>query len=151
MTDKVALVTGASRGIGRAIALALGKSGVTVVGTATSDGGAQAITEGFAAEGIAGEGMKLDVSSADSVSEVIKAITEKYGAPAILVNNAGITKDNIMMRMKDEEWFDVIDTNLNSLYRLTKACLRGMTKARWGRIINISPGVGAMGKPGTAN
>ncbi|MBD2859667.1 3-oxoacyl-ACP reductase FabG [Spongiibacter sp. KMU-158] len=151
MTDRVALVTGASRGIGRAIALALGKSGYTVVGTATSDAGAQSISEGLAAEGIKGQGMTLDVSSSESVDAVIKAIGEQYGAPAVLVNNAGITKDNIMMRMKDEEWFDVIDTNLNSLYRLSKACLRGMTKARWGRIINISSVVGAMGNAGQAN
>ena len=151
MSDKVALVTGASRGIGKAIALALGESGMTVIGTATSASGAQAITERFAEQGVTGCGMALDVSSSESVDAVLKAIAEQYGPVTVLVNNAGITKDNIMMRMKEEEWFDVIDTNLNSLYRIAKACLRGMTKARWGRIINISSVVGSMGNAGQAN
>ncbi|MDX1505968.1 MAG: SDR family NAD(P)-dependent oxidoreductase, partial [Spongiibacter sp.] len=114
MTDKVALVTGASRGIGKAIALALGNAGVTVVGTATSEAGAQAISETFAGASIKGRGMMLNVASAESVDEVFKAISAEFGAPTILVNNAGITKDNIMLRMKEDEWFDVIDTNLNS-------------------------------------
>lgn len=151
MSDKVALVTGASRGIGRAIALALGEAGYTVVGTATSPAGAESISAGFAEGGIKGCGMVLDVASSESVDQVLKAIGESYGAPVVLVNNAGITKDNIMMRMKEEEWFDVIDTNLNSLYRIAKASLRGMTKARWGRIINISSVVGSMGNAGQAN
>ncbi|MGB1906137.1 MAG: SDR family NAD(P)-dependent oxidoreductase, partial [Spongiibacter sp.] len=151
MTDKVALVTGASRGIGKAIALALGNAGVTVVGTATSEAGAQAISETFAGASIKGRGMMLNVASAESVDEVFKAISAEFGAPTILVNNAGITKDNIMLRMKEDEWFDVIDTNLNSLYRVVKASLRGMTKARWGRIVNISSVVGAMGNAGQSN
>ena len=151
MTDKVALVTGASRGIGKAIALALGKTGVTVVGTATSEAGAQAISDTFSSESIKGRGMMLNVASAESVDEVFKAISAEFGAPTILVNNAGITKDNIMLRMKEDEWFDVIDTNLNSLYRVAKASLRGMTKARWGRIVNISSVVGAMGNAGQSN
>ena len=151
MSDKVALVTGASRGIGKAIALELGKAGMTVVGTATSESGAQAIGERFAEHGVTGCGMALDVSSSESVDAVLKAVAEQYGPVTVLVNNAGITKDNIMMRMKEEEWFDVIDTNLNSLYRIAKASLRGMTKARWGRIINISSVVGSMGNAGQAN
>lgn len=151
MSEKVALVTGASRGIGKAIALELGKAGMTVVGTATSESGAQAISERFAEYGVTGTGMALDVSSSESVDAVLKAIAEQYGSVTVLVNNAGITKDNIMMRMKEDEWFDVIDTNLNSLYRIAKASLRGMTKARWGRIINISSVVGSMGNAGQAN
>ncbi|EIF43244.1 3-ketoacyl-(acyl-carrier-protein) reductase [gamma proteobacterium BDW918] len=151
MTAKVALVTGASRGIGQAIAIAIGNMGYQVIGTATTDGGADAITENFKASGISGVGMMMNVSNTESVDATLKAITEQFGAPAVLVNNAGITKDNLMLRMKDDEWYDVIDTNLNSLYRLSKACLRGMTKARWGRIINISSVVGAMGNAGQTN
>ena len=151
MSDKVALVTGASRGIGKAIALALGKAGMTVIGTATSPSGAEAISERFAEQSVTGCGMALDVSSSESVDAVLKAVAEQYGPVSVLVNNAGITKDNIMMRMKEDEWFDVIDTNLNSLYRIAKASLRGMTKARWGRIINISSVVGSMGNAGQAN
>ena len=151
MSDKVALVTGASRGIGKAIALALGKAGMTVIGTATSPSGAEAISERFAEQSVTGCGMALDVSSSESVDAVLKAVAEQYGPVTVLVNNAGITKDNIMMRMKEDEWFDVIDTNLNSLYRIAKASLRGMTKARWGRIINISSVVGSMGNAGQAN
>ncbi|MBQ0760037.1 MAG: 3-oxoacyl-ACP reductase FabG [Gammaproteobacteria bacterium] len=151
MTAKVALVTGASRGIGQAIAVAVGKLGYLVVGTATSQGGADSITAHFREAGIEGVGMMLNVTDSTSVDTVVKSIAEQYGAPAVLINNAGITKDNIMLRMKDDEWYDVIDTNLNSLYRLSKACLRGMTKARWGRIVNISSVVGAMGNAGQAN
>ncbi|WP_372764886.1 3-oxoacyl-ACP reductase FabG [Litorivivens sp.] len=151
MSDKIALVTGASRGIGKAIALSLAEQGMIVVGTATTDGGAEAITAYLKEAGNAGCGMTLNVADTDSVEAVIKAINTQFGAPTVLVNNAGITKDNIMMRMKEEEWFDVIDTNLNSLYRLSKACLRGMTKARWGRIVNISSVVGSMGNAGQAN
>ncbi|MBB5188494.1 3-oxoacyl-[acyl-carrier protein] reductase [Zhongshania antarctica] len=151
MTAKVALVTGASRGIGQAIAIAIGNMGYQVIGTATTDGGADAITAHFKASGINGVGMMMNVSNSESVDATLKAITEQFGAPAVLVNNAGITKDNLMLRMKDDEWYDVIDTNLNSLYRLSKACLRGMTKARWGRIINISSVVGAMGNAGQTN
>lgn len=151
MSDKVALVTGASRGIGQAIADALGKLGYTVVGTATSDSGAAGITAHFAEKGIKGVGMALNVTDSAAVDAVVQAINEQFGAPSILVNNAGITRDNILMRMKDEEWNDVIDTNLNAIYRVTKACLRGMTKARWGRIVNISSVVGSMGNAGQSN
>lgn len=149
--DKVALVTGASRGIGRAIAEQLGAEGYTVVGTATTAGGADAITDYLQAGGWAGAGVTLDVSDAAAVDETIKGIGERFGAPLVVVNNAGITRDNILMRMKPEEWQAVLDTNLSSLYRVSKACLRGMTKARWGRIINITSVVGAMGNIGQSN
>jgi 3-oxoacyl-[acyl-carrier protein] reductase len=149
--QKVALVTGASRGIGRAIAEKLAADGYTVVGTATSDGGAQSISAYLKEAGNAGCGMTLDVADADSVSSVIKEIAAQYGAPLVLVNNAGITRDNLLMRMKADEWSDVIDTNLNALYRVSKACLRGMTKARWGRIVNITSVVGSMGNMGQSN
>ncbi|MFJ5297055.1 3-oxoacyl-ACP reductase FabG [Pseudomonas sp. NPDC088368] len=148
---KVALVTGASRGIGQAIALELGRNGAIVVGTATSEAGAEKITAYFKENGIEGFGLALDVGSDESVSAVLAQITERVGAPLILVNNAGITRDNLMMRMKDDEWHDVINTNLTSLYRLTKGVLRGMTKARWGRIISIGSVVGAMGNAGQVN
>ena len=148
---KVALVTGASRGIGRAIAQALAEAGHTVVGTATSDGGAAQITEYLHAMGNAGCGMTLDVAEPESVAGVVQAVTEQLAAPLILVNNAGITRDNILLRMKEQEWQEVIDTNLNALYRVCKACLRGMTRARWGRIINITSVVGAMGNSGQSN
>ena len=149
--SKVALVTGASRGIGKAIAEKLSADGYTVVGTATSDGGAENISAYLKAAGNAGRGMRLDVSDDDSVAEVIKQISAEYGAPLVLVNNAGITRDNILMRMKADEWSDVIDTNLNAIYRVSKACLRGMTKARWGRIVNITSVVGSMGNMGQSN
>jgi 3-oxoacyl-[acyl-carrier protein] reductase len=148
---KVALVTGASRGIGRAIATLLGRQGLIVIGTATTEAGAQAISAHFNESGISGTGMLLNVTDNNAVENVVKAITERFGAPAILVNNAGITRDNLLMRMKEEEWNEVIDTNLNSVYRVTKACLRNMTKARWGRIVNISSVVGSMGNAGQAN
>lgn len=151
LQGKVALVTGASRGIGQAIALELGRMGATVIGTATSESGAQKISEYLKDNGIQGSGMVLDVSNDESVTAVVEAIQKESGAPAIVVNNAGITRDNLLMRMKDDEWFDVVNTNLNSLYRLSKAVLRGMTKARWGRIINIGSVVGAMGNAGQTN
>ncbi|MDH0748107.1 3-oxoacyl-ACP reductase FabG [Pseudomonas sp. GD03842] len=151
LQGKVALVTGASRGIGRAIALELGRNGATVVGTATSEAGAEKITAYFKENGVEGFGLALDVGNDESVSAVLAQITERVGAPLILVNNAGITRDNLMMRMKDDEWHDVINTNLTSLYRLTKGVLRGMTKARWGRIISIGSVVGAMGNAGQVN
>lgn len=148
---KVALVTGASRGIGKSIAQGLAAAGFTVVGTATTDGGASNISAYLAEAGNAGCGMTLNVSDEASVSDVIKAIAEQFGAPLVLVNNAGITRDNILMRMKADEWNDVIDTNLSALYRVSKACLRGMTKARWGRIVNITSVVGSMGNIGQSN
>ena len=147
--SRVALVTGATRGIGAAIAQELAKAGHTVVGTATSDVGAETITSHLSEWG--GLGMRLDVSDSEAVKTAIAEIAEQHGAPTILVNNAGITRDNLMMRMKDEEWADVIGTNLNPLFTVSKACLRGMTKARWGRIINIGSIVGATGNPGQVN
>lgn len=151
LQGKVALVTGASRGIGQAIAFELGRQGAIVIGTATSEAGAARIGEALKAQGIQGAGLMLDVANSESVEAVLEQIQKDFGAVAILVNNAGITRDNLMLRMKDEEWFDVINTNLNSLFRLSKAVLRGMTKARWGRIINIGSVVGAMGNAGQAN
>ena len=148
---KVALVTGASRGIGRAIAEALAVDGYLVVGTATSEKGAEAITSYLAERDNGGCGMVLDVVDANSVTAVVKLITERFQAPLILVNNAGITRDNILMRMKHDEWDDVIQTNLSALYRVSKACLRGMTKARWGRIVNITSVIGSMGNAGQSN
>ncbi|AYF86070.1 3-oxoacyl-ACP reductase FabG [Pseudomonas sp. JS3066] len=151
LQGKVALVTGASRGIGQAIALELGRQGAVVIGTATSSSGAERIAEFLKDNGIEGAGLVLDVSNDESVASTLEHIQQHLGQPLILVNNAGITRDNLMLRMKDDEWFDVINTNLNSLYRLSKAVLRGMTKARWGRIINIGSVVGAMGNAGQTN
>lgn len=148
---KVALVTGATRGIGKAIALELGRQGLTVVGTATSDKGAESISGYLQEAGIVGKGLCLDVASAESVDTVLKAIQDEFGAVTVLVNNAGITRDNIMMRMKDDEWDSVLNTNLTSVYRVVKGCLRGMTKARWGRIISVSSVVASMGNAGQAN
>ena len=149
LKGKVALVTGASRGIGAAIADGLAADGATVIGTATSDSGAAKISERLGKFG--GTGMTLDVTSADSVARLLDNIQKDFGAPWILVNNAGITKDNLLMRMSDDEWLDVVNTNLSAVFRLSKACLRGMTKARSGRIINISSVVGAMGNAGQTN
>ena len=145
---KIALVTGASRGIGRAIAETLVARGAKVIGTATSESGAQAISDYLGANG---KGLMLNVTDPASIESVLENIRAEFGEVDILVNNAGITRDNLMMRMKDDEWHDVIDTNLNSLYRLSKGVLRGMTKARWGRIINIGSVVGAMGNAGQVN
>ncbi|HSH30427.1 MAG TPA: 3-oxoacyl-ACP reductase FabG [Thiohalobacter sp.] len=147
----IALVTGASRGIGQAIALTLGRRGATVIGTATSERGADAIRNTFSSEGIEGAGRVLDVTDAGGVDALVKSIADEFGTPAILVNNAGITRDNLLMRMKPEEWDAVIDANLNSVFRLSRACLRGMMKARQGRIINIASVVGVSGNPGQAN
>lgn len=151
LQGKVALVTGASRGIGQAIALELGRQGAIVIGTATSASGAECIAETLKANGVEGAGLVLDVSNDESVATTLEHIQQHLGQPLILVNNAGITRDNLMLRMKDDEWHDVINTNLNSLYRLSKAVLRGMTKARFGRIINIGSVVGAMGNAGQVN
>ncbi len=148
---KIALVTGASRGIGKAIALELSRRGAVVVGTATTESGADAITTYLKEAGNAGRGFALNVADAASIESTLAAITSEVGTPLILVNNAGITKDNIMLRMKDEEWDGVINTNLTSIYRMSKACLKGMTKERWGRIISISSVVGSMGNAGQAN
>ncbi len=148
---KVALVTGASRGIGKAIADALGAQGAMVIGTATTSKGADAISARFEEAGISGEGMCLDVSDEASVDAVLGEIIDRFGAIAILVNNAGITRDNLLMRMKPEEWDSVINTNLSSIYRLSKACLRAMMKAKSGRIINIASVVGASGNAGQTN
>ena len=148
MTKQIALVTGASRGIGRAIAERLADDGFFVVGTATSNGGADAISDYL---GDNGKGIKLDVADADSIAAVIKTINDDFGVPTVLVNNAGITRDNLLMRMKDDEWDDIINTNLTSVFRMSKAVLRGMMKAKTGRIINISSVVGFTGNAGQAN
>lgn len=144
-------MTGASRGIGRAIALALGQAGATVVGTATSALGAEAITKALSEAGADGAGKALDVNDTDMIAEVLKSMEASCGAPSILVNNAGIARDNLLMRMSEEEWDAVVDTNLKSVYRLSKACMRPMMKARKGRIISITSVVGATGNPGQAN
>jgi 3-oxoacyl-[acyl-carrier protein] reductase len=147
---KVALVTGATRGIGKAIALQLASQGAVVIGTATSESGAATISA-YLADAGTGKGMVLNVTDSDSVTSTLKELVSEFGAPTILVNNAGITKDNLLMRMKEDEWDAVIDTNLNSIFRLTKGCLRGMTKAKWGRVVNISSVVGSMGNMGQTN
>jgi len=149
--SKVVLVTGASRGIGAAIADTLGESGYTVIGTATTTSGADSISQRFVDKGILGAGMPLNVTDPDSINALLQSVVENFGAPTVLVNNAGITKDNILMRMKEDEWLDVINTNLNAVFRLSKACVRPMTKARWGRIVNISSVVGSMGNGGQSN
>ncbi|MHB1075795.1 3-oxoacyl-ACP reductase FabG [Thiobacillus sp.] len=151
LEGQVALITGASRGIGQAIALALGNAGATVIGTATSDKGAQTISDYLAAANIKGSGMKLNVTDAAEVDAVIVAVEKDFGAIGILVNNAGITRDNLLMRMKDEEWDDILATNLTSVFRLSRAVLRAMMKARSGRIISIASVVGAMGNAGQTN
>ena len=151
LNGQVALVTGASRGIGRAIALELGKQGATVVGTATTDAGAAAITEYLAAAGIKGAGFALNVNDAAQADAVVGAVQKQFGDITVLVNNAGITRDNLLMRMKDEEWDDILETNLKSVFRLSKLVLRAMMKARTGRIINITSVVGAMGNAGQTN
>lgn len=148
---KVALVTGSTRGIGRAIALELARQGATVVGTATTDTGAASITAALAEAGGAGAGMALDVNSSEQAQRVVDATQERFGPISILVNNAGITRDNLVLRMKDEEWDDILSTNLKSVYRMSKLVLRSMMKARDGRIVNIGSVVGAMGNAGQAN
>ena len=150
LADRVCLVTGATRGIGKAIASALAEQGATVFGTATSENGAQTIST-YLEEAGKGQGMVLDVNDADQVAEVVSNISEQAGPPEILVNNAGITRDNLLLRMKQDEWDDIMSTNLRSVFLTCKACLRGLTKARYGRIINISSVVGATGNAGQSN
>jgi 3-oxoacyl-[acyl-carrier protein] reductase len=151
LSNEIALVTGASRGIGKAIAAVLGSRGATVIGTATSENGAQGITATLSASGYKGAGKVLNVTDPDSITALMKNIQEEFGAPTILVNNAGITRDNLLMRMKDDEWDAVIETNLTSAFRMSKACLRGMMKAKHGRIVTITSVIGATGNPGQAN
>jgi 3-oxoacyl-[acyl-carrier protein] reductase len=148
MDKKIAIVSGASRGIGRAIAEKLAADGFFVIGSATSEHGAAAIS---AYLGEQGKGFKLNVADAASIEAFIKSVSDEFGTPAVLVNNAGITRDNLLMRMKDEEWDDIINTNLTSIFRMSKAVLRDMMKVRYGRIINISSVVGATGNAGQAN
>ena len=151
LEGKVALVTGASRGIGQAVALKLGQMGATVIGTATSDSGADNISAYMKEAGVQGQGIKLNVTEPEAIDAAVKQIASEHGAVTILVNNAGITRDNLLMRMKEEEWGDIMDTNLTSIFRVSKACLRGMMKARTGRIISITSVVGAMGNAGQSN
>ena len=151
LEGKVALVTGASRGIGRAIALALGKAGATVAGTATSDTGAAGISEYLRNEALKGAGFKLDVNDTAETEALLRRIESEHGPVAILVNNAGITRDNLLLRMKDAEWDEIMDTNLKSVFRLSKLVMRSMMKARFGRIINITSVVGSMGNAGQVN
>lgn len=151
LNDKIALVTGATRGIGCAIAMELGKKGATVIGTATTDDGAAKISAYLAEAGIKGKGVALDVCNIAQTDAVLADITKEFGAITVLVNNAGITRDNLSMRMGDDEWDAVIDTNLKSVFRLSRGVMRGMMKARFGRIVNITSVVGYSGNPGQAN
>ncbi|MFI4922028.1 MAG: 3-oxoacyl-ACP reductase FabG [Gammaproteobacteria bacterium] len=151
LNQDIALVTGATRGIGKAIALALGKAGATVIGTATKSEGADQISAYLKADGVKGKGMVLNVADPAQIDASLKALVAEFGDPTILVNNAGITRDTLLLRMKDEDWNAVIETDLTSVFRLSKACLRGMMKARRGRIISIASVVGASGNPGQAN
>ncbi len=147
----IAIVTGATRGIGKSIASALGAAGMTVVGTATSESGAQTISASLEEQNISGTGKKLDVTDADAVAKFVKTVIDEFGVATVLVNNAGITRDNLVIRMQEDDWDAIIDTNLKSVFRLSKALVRGMSKARFGRIINISSVVGATGNAGQAN
>ncbi len=151
LSGKIALVTGGTRGIGKAISSALGQAGATVIATATSEKGAQAISTYLQKEGITGAGQVLNVVEPSSIERLMQHVNEAYGAPDILVNNAAITRDNLMMRMSEDEWSNVIETNLSAIYRMSKVCLRGMMKKKWGRIVNISSISGFMGNPGQAN
>ena len=151
LDGEIALVTGASRGIGKAIALRLGQLGAIVIGTATSDNGALAITNYLAENSIQGSGFKLDVNSDEDIKQLLENINSDYGSVSILVNNAGITRDNLFLLMKTDQWQEIIDTNLTSVYKMSKACIRAMTKARKGRIINITSVVAVTGNPGQVN
>ena len=151
LAEKLVLVTGASRGIGQAIALTLGTAGATVIGTATTEKGAEAISKQFTAHKINGQGMILNVIDDNNIAELMKNINEKYGTVDILINNAGITRDNILIRMKQEEWDEIISTNLASVFKMSKAVLRGMMKKKAGRIVSITSVVGAMGNSGQTN
>ena len=151
LNGKLVLVTGASRGIGQAIALTLGKAGAIVIGTATSEEGANKISKTFSENSILGKGMKLNVTDNDQISNLVKSVNENFGSVDILVNNAGITRDNILLRMKEDEWEDIINTNLSSIYKMSKSVLRGMIKKRSGRIISITSVVAAMGNAGQSN
>ena len=150
-SQSVALVTGASRGIGKAIALELASQDYRVIGTATTNEGAEKISDYLKSMDASGQGMRVNVAEEQSVSDLIETIASKFSIPTVLVNNAGITRDNLLMRMKEPEWHDVIETNLGSIYRVTKLCLKGMTRARWGRIVNISSVVGSSGNAGQVN
>ena len=151
LAGQVALVTGASRGIGRAIALELGRQGAAVIGTATTESGAQSISEGLAQAGVAGRGAALNVTDAAGCEQMVDALVKEFGAVPILVNNAGITRDNLAMRMKDEEWQAVLDTNLSAVFRMARLLMRPMMKARYGRIVNVTSVVGSSGNAGQAN
>ena len=151
LNGKLVLVTGASRGIGRAISMALGNAGATVIGTATSEEGAKNISKIFSDNSIIGKGMKLNVIDNNQIIELLKAVSDEFGSVDILINNAGITRDNILVRMKAEEWDEIINTNLASVFKMSKAVLRGMIKKKAGRIISITSVVGAMGNSGQAN
>ncbi len=151
MENKITLITGASRGIGQAIAIKMGQSGAIVIGTATTENGAGAINQYLEKSGIKGMGIALNVNDAEQINHALQIIREKFGEVEILVNNAGITRDNLLVRMKDEEWDDILETDLKSVFRLSRAVLRAMMKARYGRIINISSVVGAMGNLGQTN
>ena len=151
LDGKLVLVTGASRGIGKAIALTLGRAGATVIGTATTESGAENISKVFADNKISGKGIKLNVTDNEQIASLVKIVNEDFGSIDILINNAGITRDNILLRMKEDEWEDIIDTNLSSVYKMSKSILRGMIKNRSGRIISITSVVGAMGNAGQSN
>ena len=151
LDERLVLVTGATRGIGKAIALTLGGAGATVIGTATTESGADNISKVFAEKNISGKGMKLNVTDNEQISELVKTVKEDFKSIDILVNNAGITRDNILLRMKEDEWEDIINTNLSSIYKMSKSVLRGMIKNRSGRIISITSVVGAMGNAGQSN